>query len=102
MRGIVAIGYRVFVDAEGFATIVPPETEFEPREGMREVFGVRNIDLRIHLQEPVSAEIELFVGGTICAHVAPKWMVVAPDGAFREVKRVEFADGTEWPAREDR
>lgn len=92
----VAMSVRIFVDLDGTVVIVPPDADFTPKEGMKEVLGVRDIDIRMHLGEVVTATIKLFAGGMLYTGVRPIWVVIAPDGEQREVKRIEFADGTEW------
>jgi hypothetical protein len=92
-----AINVRVFADQDGLLTIVPPDIEFTPTDGMKEVSGVKDIDVVLHLGKPAQVRILAFVGGTVMNGLVPTYLAVDPSsGEIKEVQHVKYADGTEW------
>ncbi len=94
---IVGLHHRVFLNPDGTVTVVPPDIDFTPTPGMAEVQQVRDIDLSIHLGEIVTAKVLVYphLKTAIPAHAQ---LFFELDGEKKQIKSIEFEDGSKWDA----
>lgn len=95
-RLLAAIGTRVFRHEDGTVTIVPPELDWTPPEGLTEIHWVKDITIKFPLGEAITAEIELFPCFDVPVRSRPRYYVISADGTRKHVTAVEFEDGSRW------
>lgn len=94
---MLTFGTKTYIRKDGTTVIIPPNIDYKPSADEKMVYGVRDIDIHMHLNDVISADIQVFPGMESSYQVVGHYMTICPQtGKFKEVEKIIFKDGSEW------